>query len=168
MARLGFLGGSIALLLVAACAGGPRKASVPEGLAFECDRGGMASITFNDGGYLPESNALGRSREGELRQAPRSTATLHYADGRHAMLAEWTELGLRYRAAVPGPDGQHMILSLRGEEAVLGRRLETAGAHEAAEGERIALCRRAGRMTRSDHSDDAHEALEVEDAPHRR
>lgn len=145
MARAGFLGLGIVLLL-ASCAGAPHKASVPEGLVFDCDPGGVASVTFNDGGYLPDSNALGRTREGELRQAPRSTATLHYAGGRYPMVAEWAELGLRYRAADVGSDGRRVILSLFGEEAVIGRRLDASGPNEATEAYPVALCRRAGRI----------------------
>lgn len=167
MARPGFHAAGIALLL-AACAGAPHKASVPEGLEFRCDSGALASVTFNDGGYLPESNALGRTREGALVQAPRSTATLHYADGRYPMLAEWAELGLRYRATEPGPDGRHMILSLRGEEALVGRRAETPGPDEAAEGERVAQCRRSGRTADRGHHGEAHAAPHAEDATRRR
>lgn len=163
MARPGLLGAGIALLL-AACASTPHKASVPDGLVFECEPGGVASIIFNDGGYLPDSDALARTREGVLHQAPRSTATLHYAGGDHPMLAEWAELGLRYRAKEPGPEGQHLILSLRGEEAFLGRRAEVPGPDEAAEGEHVARCRRAGRAA---IPGGAHDATHADSSPHR-
>ncbi len=137
--------GLAATALLAACAGSPLKGKAPDGLIFTCEGGAPMSVTFNDHGYLPESNALGRDREGALSLQARSTATVGYGSMTHAMVAEWAELGLRYRATAPGPDGRHLILSLRGEDATLGWRAEIPAAQADPAGEQIALCRRAGR-----------------------
>lgn len=128
-----------------ACAGSPLKGKAPDGLAFDCGAGGPATIVFNDHGYLPDSSALHRDRDGALSQRPRSTANLTFGGGSHAMVAEWAELGLRYRAVSAGPDGRHLILSLRGEEATLGLRAELPPAQADPAGEQVASCRRAGR-----------------------
>lgn len=131
--------------LLAACAGSPLKGKAPDGLAFDCSQAGPATIVFNDQGYLPDSSALHRDRDGALSQRPRSTATLVFEGMSHAMVAEWAELGLRYRAIAAGPDGRHLILSLRGEEATLGWRAELPTAQADPAGEQVASCRRAGR-----------------------
>lgn len=128
-----------------ACAGSPLKGKAPDGLAFDCGAGGPATIVFNDHGYLPDSSALHRDRDGALSQRPRSTATVTHAGATHAMVAEWAELGLRYRAVAAGPDGRHLILSLRGEEAMLGWRAEIADARADPAGEPVARCLRVGR-----------------------
>lgn len=134
-----------ATALLAACAGSPLKTKAPDGLSFTCDGGAPLSVVFNDHGYLPDSSALGRDREGALSQRPRSMAVITHAGASHAMVAEWAELGLRYRATAAGPDGRHLILSLRGEDAVLGWRAEIPAVGTDPAGEQIAACRRAGR-----------------------
>ncbi len=143
--RPGFIAAGVAFALLAACAGSPLKTKAPDGLAFECADGAPAQIIFNDHGYLPDSNALGRDRDGTQSQQPRSTATVTYAGATHRMVAEWAELGLRYRAVSAGPDGKHLILSLRGEEAMLGWRAEVPSVHADPAGDQIIACRRAGR-----------------------
>lgn len=142
--------------LLAACAGSPLKGKAPDGLAFDCSQAGPATIVFNDQGYLPDSSALHRDRDGALSQQPRSTATVQYAGSTHAMVAEWAELGLRYRAIAAGPDGRHLILSLRGEEATLGWRTEIPGAQDDPVGEAITRCRRAGRAPSYGSGDTPH------------
>lgn len=143
--RPGIIAAAAATLLLAACAGSPLKGKAPDGLAFDCDGGSTLSVVFDDHGYLPDSSALHRDRDGALSQRPRSTAMLNHNGASHAMVAEWAELGLRYRATAAGPDGQHLILSLRGEEATLGLRPEISGPRDDPAGEQIASCRRAGR-----------------------
>lgn len=118
------------------------KAKVPDGISFDCN-GAAASVTFNDHGYLPDSSALHRARDGSLSQQPRSTATLKLGDVTHPLVAEWAELGLRYRAVSAGPDGRTLILSLRGEDATIGWRAAADRADPA--GEQLTHCRRAGR-----------------------
>ena len=137
--------GMAATALLAACAGSPLKGKAADGLSFVCDGGAPMTVIFNDHGYLPDSSALHRDRDGALSQAPRSTANLSYGGASHAMVAEWAELGLRYRATTAGPDGRHLILSLRGEEATLGWRAEIPAAQADPAGDQLALCRRAGR-----------------------
>lgn len=137
--------GLTATAALAACAGSPLKGKAPDGLALTCDGGAPAMIAFNDHGYLPDSSALHRDRDGALSQRPRSTASLTYAGSSHAMVAEWAELGLRYRAVSAGPDGRHLILSLRGEDAILGWRAEIPAARADPAGEQITTCRRTGR-----------------------
>lgn len=158
MSRLCILAAAISLAgaLVTACASGGHKTSVPAGLVFDCGADGPLTIRFNGGGYLPDSNAVGRARDGTAVQRPRSTARLHFRDGEHAMVAEWAELGLRYRSVEPGADGRHLIWSLQGEEATLGRRVAVPGPGGDPAGDPVAVCRRdrivpqAGR--RPDHA----------------
>lgn len=129
----------LALLATAGCAGGPMKASVPYGLAFDCDPGGMTLIRFNDGGYLPDSTG----RDGAMNQVPRSTAQLTWQGQTRAMVAEWAEFGLRYRAAEPGAGGASWVWSQRGEMATLAQR--PAGAADDTADAPVATCRRSGR-----------------------
>jgi len=148
--------GLAATALLAACAGSPLKGKAADGLAFACEGGTAMTVIFNDHGYLPDSSALHRDRNGALSQAPRSTASLSYGGVSYAMVAEWAELGLRYRATTAGADGRHLILSLRGEDATLGWRAEIPAAQADPAGEQIALCRRAGRAPSYGSGDTPH------------
>ena len=152
--RPGFILAATAML--GACAGSPMKGKAQDGLAFACDGGVPMSVIFNDHGYLPDSSALHRDRDGALSQRPRSTAVLNYAGASQPMVAEWAELGLRYRATTAGPDGRHLILSVRGEDATIGWRAEIPAAQADPAGEPIASCRRAGRAPAYGSGDTPH------------
>lgn len=136
--------------LVAACAGGPRAALVPEGLAFDCEPGGAATIAFNGGGYLPDSSLWGTSDKGERIQVPRSTARLTYGGRTHDLIAQIAPSGLSYRSAAPGDDGRYLVWTTGGddaptgaEDAVLALRSDPQAGPPVEQ--EIARCRRGGR-----------------------
>lgn len=129
------MAGLVVPLLLAGCAG-PQKASVPAGLAYECDPGGAALIRFEPGGYLPGETALGL----DGKPVPRSVAHLRYGGSDHRMIAEWTQFGLRYRSEEPRAGGRHLIWASQGEEAAI---LESEGA--GAMDVPVATCTRSGQ-----------------------
>lgn len=135
--------------LVAACAGGPRAAAIPAGLAYECEPGGLATIAFNGGGYLPESRVWGTNDKGERVQIFRSGAELTYDGRTHLMVAEVAPTGLRYRSAAAQDDGHYLVWSMGADEpagaenAALSLRSDPR-AGQSIERE-IARCARSGR-----------------------
>jgi hypothetical protein len=115
-----------ALVFIAACAGGPMKSKVPDGLAYDCGEMGKAYLQFGGGGYLPGQRALAKGNVWNPAQAARprlrSTAqlTLKKDGGVYDMIAEWSEEGLRYRSEVPFKGDDYLIWSVGSDrEAVI-------------------------------------------------
>jgi hypothetical protein len=166
------LAGLAAAASLGACAGGPHTAAVPAGLTYECDPGGLATIIFNGGGYLPDSGVWGTNDKGERVQLARSAAELHYDGRHHRMVAEVAPSGLRYRSA-DKHDGEHYLVWSSGvagegtspEDAALTLRSDPA-AGEPVERE-IARCARSGRSHSTQEPRDArHEPSPSGDPPH--
>ena len=175
-----FAAGALGTCLVAACAQGPRAATLSQGLAYDCTPGGEASIAFSGGGYLPESKVWAGEKDARA-QVWRSTADLVFAGDEHRMIAEWSVEGLRYRSAEPYDGSDYLVWTVRSagtrgaEDARLGRRpgADPEGEEEHDAGALVADCRRRGRDpvagTPAPDSEPAHEEHEAgasQEAPH--
>lgn len=175
---------ALALAVLAGCAG-PMKSKVPDGLAYDCGDKGKAYIHFGGGGYLPGQTALAKGNVFNPAQQPRprdrSTAILSLAGGKHDLVAEWSEGGLRYRSVVPFEGGDYLIWTighdrkdvvrawehvspgrpLTPEDARLGRRATQDPVDErGAAGTPYAACRRLGREPTADVAGDHGEAAD--------
>lgn len=166
-----FAAGLLGAGLLAACAGGPHAAPVPAGLTYECEPGGLATITFNGGGYLPDSSVWGTNEKGERAQVPRSAAQLTYDGHKYDMVAEVVAAGLRYRSAAKH-DGEHyLVWTTRradehgsSEDASLTLRSDprTDGPVE----REIARCTRSGRAHEREAADHESGGDHGKDDPH--
>ena len=144
---------AIALLppaLLGACATHHSGPAPIQGLVYDCrapdgSSAGPARILFNGQGYQPAGSVVMPG----ARPAPRSTATLWFADHRHELMAGWTYLGMRYRSVAP-EHGRAIIWAADGEEA----RILSAVEQHADETE-LAHCTRR-RQVAGAHAPEAH------------
>ncbi|HEY0325850.1 MAG TPA: hypothetical protein VGC46_07735 [Allosphingosinicella sp.] len=147
------------LALLGACATHDPGPAPVEGLVYDCRApdgasAGTARIRFNGQGYQPAGSVMMPG----AAPAPRSTATLWFADHRHELMAGWTYLGMRYRSAAPG-QGRAIIWAADGEEA---RILSGVEGHD--DETELAHCTRR-RQVAGAHAPEAHEG--ADDTHHR-
>lgn len=136
--NLSAVSGLLPLALLSACATHHESAAAPAGLVYECRSGAgtdvsEAMIVFNGQGYQP-GNVV-RTSAGEV---PRSTATLWFRGREHALMADWSYLGLRYRSMEPFEGGRALVWTAEAEDA---RILSVPAAGDGAETE-LAVCTR--------------------------
>lgn len=109
--------GLLPLALLGGCATHHAGPEPVEGLVYDCRapdgaNAGLARILFNGQGYQPAGSVI----VGGTAPAPRSTATLWFANREHALKAGWTYLGMRYHSVAP-EQGRTVIWAADGEEA---------------------------------------------------
>ena len=149
--------GLLPLALLASCAGRPIAPTPPAGLLYSCRTAAgdqsEALIVFNGQGYQP-GNVV-RTAAGEL---PRSTATLTFAGRDYDLMADWTDLGMRYRSVEPVEGARALVWTADGEDARLATVPISEAGGEAAE---LASCVRKRTL-------DAAQAHAEGSSPHHR
>lgn len=123
------------LALLSACATHRSGPEPIQGLVYDCRSpggagAGEARIEFDGQGYQPAGSVVIQG----AAPAPRSVATLWFADRQHELKADWAYLGMRYRS-ISAQQGPAIIWAADGEDA---RILSEEHGHEA----EIASCTR--------------------------